>query len=67
MLTAKNWGKIAKGALIAISGSVLFTLGSWLTAGDFNLNVLLTSLGSAVGAILVNLGRKVKEEYDSGE
>jgi len=57
-LTTENIKSIARGALIALSGAVLLTLGDWLVKGIFDFQILKISLGTAIGGVLVNTVRK---------
>ena len=60
--TKENLISIGKGILIALSGSVLATVGDWLIQGTFDIRVLKISLAAACGAVLVNTVRKFLSE-----
>jgi|WetSurSiteA1Bulk_404760.scaffolds.fasta_scaffold434142_2 hypothetical protein len=61
-LTTENMKSIARGAVVALSGAILLTVGNWLVAGVLDMEILKVSLGSAVGAVLVNIVRKFFSE-----
>ena len=53
---------ILKGALIALSGTILVTLGDWAIAGTFDLVLLQSALAASAGSVFVNTGRKLLTE-----
>lgn len=57
-LTKENLQSIARGLLINVAGAALLTASDWLAQGEFNWTVLKVSLGTAIGAAIVNTVRK---------
>jgi hypothetical protein len=57
-INGEDWISILKGAAINVGGTILLTVGQWLTAGGFSLETLKIALGANLGAVLVNIARK---------